>query len=120
MRLPLKPVGLHSAEDPVPDVIDPVDAAPLPVMTFIPPSPTITPLPQVVSLDPIEMIPATEPALVGVSPLDEVPDRPVVDNGGEKEKDKGDNFWDYVSGKVDDFKEWLGGVIGGVKGDGNE
>jgi hypothetical protein len=97
------------------------------------PSPTNQAEPSMIFIDPIEASSAAnphigEPGMVGVDPVEgDVTDRPVVDDGkggwmeaGEgdgkgKEEEKGkQNFWDYFRGKVEDFKEWFGDLVGGA------
>lgn len=60
--------------------------------------------------------------MVGVDPVEEMPDRPVVEDGKEH-SDQGEgheNFWDYFVGKLEDFKEWFGDLVDGQKPKGSK
>jgi predicted AlkP superfamily pyrophosphatase or phosphodiesterase len=119
LRLPLKPVGLHSSET-YPE--DPSDPVPVPVPTPIP-SPASEPdagADAVISISPIEASSAADPNvipphMIGVDPADEVNvDRPVVpDESGMTEDEK--NFWEWLTDKLDKAKGWFGELLGGDK-----
>jgi hypothetical protein len=116
IRLPFKPVGLHSPETAAPEVPDPVES-----------TPTVEPGTDAISISPIEASSATDPnvvppVMVGVDPVEEVPERPVVEDGGEhSDEGKGhENFWDYFVGKLEDFKEWFGDLVDGQKPKGSK
>lgn len=121
LRLPLKPVGLHSPDTAIenpPDPVKPIDHA----------DATTTTVPDVnaISISPIESSSAADPKvvpphMVGVDPTDPPVDRPVAaDEGSEKHDDKNDTgvegLWDNLIDKLEGFKGWLEGLIGGSKG----
>jgi hypothetical protein len=106
LRLPLKPVGLHSPETAPSDPLDPVD-----------PTATTDPGTDAISISPIETSSAADPnevppSFVGVDPVDEVGDK---DSGADEEVKQG--FWDYLFGKLEDFIEWFPGI--GDQGEGS-
>ncbi|KAH8816893.1 alkaline-phosphatase-like protein [Xylogone sp. PMI_703] len=144
LRLPLKPVGLHSADTSPADPADPPssdltsssttissESSTHILATTIPTSSsTSTPPsdegPNMISISPIEASSAADPNvvpphLVGVDPVEDAPaDRPVVDDGGE-ETEKGEGFWEWVKDKIDHLKDWVSGLGNNEKGktDGN-
>lgn len=99
LRLPLKPIGIHTEETSpaIPD--DPI------------PSDTI------ISIDPIESSSVADdtlkaPSMVGVDDPDASSDRPAIDDEStdkdksikEKVSDEAAKFWDYISGKLSECK----------------
>jgi predicted AlkP superfamily pyrophosphatase or phosphodiesterase len=119
LRLPLKPVGLHSPESYPEDPSDPV-----PISTpSSSPSQTSDPdagADAVISISPIEASSAADPNvipphMIGVDPADEVNvDRPVVpDESGMTEDEK--DFWEWITDKLDKAKGWFGELIGSGK-----
>lgn len=109
LRLPLKPVGVHSEETIPATPVDPVDL-----------------WNSTISIDPIEASSAADPHvvpphLVGVDDTDAgSADRPVVEDENqmteeEKEEVEVQNFWDYVLGKIDGWKAWAGGLVSGAE-----
>lgn len=128
IRLPFKPVGLHSPETATPEVVDPVET-----ITTVEPTrtvestPTVEPEADAISISPIEASSAADPnvvppVMVGVDPAEEVPERPVVEDGGQH-SDEGngrENLWDYFAGKLEDFKEWFGELVDGQKPKGSK
>ncbi len=113
LRLPLKPVGLHSPDAAASEPSDPVDS-----------TSTTEPGTGFISISPVEASSAVEPAvvpphLVGVDPVSEE-DKPVAEDKGsmtDDEKDQKDeqDFWDYFFGKLDGLKDWFGNLVSGVK-----
>jgi predicted AlkP superfamily pyrophosphatase or phosphodiesterase len=143
LRLPLKPVGLHTPEtwpetpeDPQPSSSMLSTSTPAPTATpesFSPPTAASTSTsaePDVVfSISPIEASSAADPnekppAFVGVDETidpqigDPQTDRPVVPD--ETVVDLDEDFWDWLKDKVEGVKTWFGTVIGehGKGGDG--
>jgi predicted AlkP superfamily pyrophosphatase or phosphodiesterase len=122
LRLPLKPVGLHTPEISFPEPADPVPANNV--------TGTLDPGSNAISISPIEASSAADPKvqpphIVGVDPPDPTPTRPVAVDEGTKTGDKkpaksGDNVWDYVWGKLDDLKNWFGDLVKGDKGGGHQ
>ncbi|CAG8941104.1 unnamed protein product [Penicillium salamii] len=90
LRLPLKPVGLHSDET-APVLETPSDP---PVHT------TTTAGPPVQTSEP------------SATPTKAASESPSADEGDDK---KG-SWWDTIWDKVDDFKDWAGGVADAIKG----
>lgn len=99
------PVGMHSEETKPASPVDPVDLEN-----------------STISIDPIEASSAADPHvvpphLVGVDETDTgSADRPVVEDENqmteeEKEEVEIQNFWDYVLGKIDGWKTWVGGLV---------
>ncbi len=107
LRLPLKPLGLHSPETAASEPSDPVG-----------PTATTDPGTDVISISPIEASSAADPnevagGFVGVDPVDEgVEESPVEGDDKEKAASEGDNggFWNYLFGKLEGFKEWISGL----------
>lgn len=108
LRLPLKPIGVHSVDTSpaVPD--DPV------------PSDTI------ISIDPIESSSAADetlkaPTMVSVDNPDTPPVRPAVTdestNKDQSPSDKAGKFWDYINGKLSEWKTWAAGIVGVKEGE---
>lgn len=117
LRLPLNTIGVHTSETSPPEPADPV------------PSDTI------ISIDPIESSSAADdtlkaPTMVGVDQPDASPDRPAVhDDNSDKDEDQstkekiGDEaakFWEYITGKLNDWKAWAAGLVGDKEADGTE
>ena len=92
LRLPLKPVGLHSDEN-VP-VLDTPSDPPQTTTSADPPVQTAQPSPE-----------PTKPANTSAPAGDE------SDESGEN-----GSWWDTVWNKFDDFKDWAGGVADAIKG----
>ncbi|CAG8025814.1 unnamed protein product [Penicillium olsonii] len=92
LRLPLKPVGLHSDEN-VP-VLDMPSDPPQTTTSAGPPVQTAQPSPE-----------PTKPANTSAPAGDE------SDESGEN-----GSWWDTVWNKFDDFKDWAGGVADAIKG----
>jgi hypothetical protein len=106
LRLPLKPVGLHSPETAASDPLDPVD-----------PTATTDPGTDAISISPIEASSAADPSevppsFVGVDPVDGGEKPPVEDDdkGKGADEEEKDGFWDYLYGKLEGFKEWIAGL----------
>lgn len=123
LRLPLKPVGVHSPEttpeeplDPTSSVFvsEPASAVDRPVVSAVPSESTAIDRP-VVSQAPSKPTSAIERPVVSHSPtVPGVPETTV--EAGDK-----DGFWDildgdYLAGKLEEFKNWLGGFFGGGGG----
>ncbi|KAH8588526.1 alkaline-phosphatase-like protein [Bisporella sp. PMI_857] len=119
IRLPFKPVGVHSPDTSLPEPEDPVPA-PSPSTSpaaFSTPSPSPASSEDegsfVISIDPIEASSAAHPNIVPdpvVSPEDPAPsnvDRPVVNDEGNKSA-KGTDWLSWVKNKIDKVKGWLG------------
>ncbi|KAI9760763.1 MAG: hypothetical protein M4579_001501 [Chaenotheca gracillima] len=97
IRLPFKPIGLHSDEDDKPAEPSPTDLpADEPTTSTAPPA-------------------STSP--VGVDdPDDADPARPVVEDENsmseeEKTEAETNELWDFLHGKFEKFKEWIGGIL---------
>jgi len=106
LRLPLKPVGLHSPETAASEPLDPID-----------PTATTDPGTDGISISPIEASSAADPneappGFVGVDPVDEVGEKPPVEGDEDKGADEEDKqgFWDYLFGKLEGFLEWIPGT----------
>ncbi|PQE25148.1 type I phosphodiesterase nucleotide pyrophosphatase protein [Rutstroemia sp. NJR-2017a BVV2] len=111
LRLPLKPVGLHSDETSPPE---PADPEPTPSLSDAAPD-------AILSISPIEASSAADPNvvpphMVGVDTPDNPAeddtnvDRPVVeDESGMTEEEK--NWWEWFKGELDDLKGWIGGFV---------
>jgi hypothetical protein len=116
LRLPFKPVGLHTPDT---SLEEPNDPEPTPISS---PSPVSTE-PEAdgtINISPIEAISAADPnekppVVVGVDPVEEVNvDRPVVgDESGMTDEEK--DFWEWFKEKLDGIKGWVGGLVGGKK-----
>ncbi|TVY53079.1 putative pyrophosphatase/phosphodiesterase, partial [Lachnellula suecica] len=128
LRLPLKTIGIHTAETTLETPSDPEEPAdPIPPNP-IPPSPAApdpaTPIPapaSVINISPIEASSAADPnvvppTMVGVdSPEEFNVDRPVV--GDETEVEAEDQkYWDWLTAKLEELKGWFEG-LGSGKGD---
>ncbi|CZR63656.1 related to nucleotide diphosphatase [Phialocephala subalpina] len=133
LRLPLKPVGLHSSETALEDPNDPPTATPttpLPLSTSMPSfssSPSASSSASatsqedagadaIISISPIEASSAADPNeipphLVGVDPADEVNvDRPTVADESEMTQEEKD-FWEWFKDKLDGIKGWFGELV---------
>jgi predicted AlkP superfamily pyrophosphatase or phosphodiesterase len=129
LRLPLKPVGLHSSDTTPPKPSD----LEVTSSTLIPPSVTPSPFTAptsvtppdenadaVISISPIEASSAADPnvvppTMVGVDPADVVsPDRPVVSDEGQMTPEE-KNFWDWFNSRLDKLKGWFGELVGSDK-----
>ena len=99
LRLPLKPIGLHSDELETPTISDVVDISAGPSASPAPSNQTI-PNPEAVDVNP----PAEEPP---------------VSNEGETEEEL-ENFWSYMKAKMKAAMEWAHGIVEsfGHSGDG--
>jgi hypothetical protein len=111
LRLPLKPVGLHSPETATSEPLYPVD-----------PTVTTDPETDAISISPIEASSAADPneaqpEFVGVDPVEEEGQKPPGEGDdkdkGANEEDKG-GFWDYLFGKLEGFKDWISGLADSV------
>jgi hypothetical protein len=135
LRLPLKPIGLHTPDTSTEEPSDPP-----------PPNTIASPVPSpassddeadgIIKISPIEASSAADPDVkppvmvgvdpadapnVGVDPADEVAggdevnvDRPVVgDDSVVSEEEKG--FWEWVQEELDGIKGWLSDTVNGVK-----
>lgn len=98
LRLPFKPIGLHSDEDA--PVLDTPPDPPAPAQTFATAEPsTSAPAPAPQPTTPSETPPATD-----------------NDSDSDGDKEKGTTWLDSVWDKLDDFKHWAGGVADAIKG----
>ncbi|KAE8446453.1 hypothetical protein EG329_011916 [Mollisiaceae sp. DMI_Dod_QoI] len=124
LRLPLKPVGLHSPETALEDPNDPpssTSSIPIPLST---PSPSTSQedagADAVISISPIEASSAADPNdvppnMVGVDPADEVNvDRPVIPDESEMTQEEKD-FWEWFKEKLDKVKGWFGELVSSDK-----
>ncbi|KAK1750233.1 alkaline-phosphatase-like protein [Echria macrotheca] len=102
LRLPLKPVGLHS--NPVENPIDPPTHTPSPSASD---APTST---KYIQVDPV---PASSTTSSTPSADPPKPTNTNGDDSGEKKGSAVSNFWNWFTGKVD---EWWGKVTGSPKG----
>lgn len=128
LRLPLKPIGVHSNKtssevphDPdwaLPDsdkIVSQSTASPSAIPT---PSTAQEPGPDaIISISPVEVSSAADlkevsPVLIGVDPPEPpVPARPVVsDESGMTRDEK--TFWEWFKGKMDGVKGWIGELVG--------
>ncbi|KAF7915484.1 uncharacterized protein EAE98_011087 [Botrytis deweyae] len=105
LRLPLKPVGLHS-----PDTSPPEPADPEPSPSKLEPQTNAT-----LSISPIEASSTADPnvvppQMVGVDTPEDLEDpnvdRPVVEDESSKTDDE-KNWWAWFKGELDDFKGWI-------------
>lgn len=111
LRLPLKPIGLHSADTSPPEPADPEPT----------PSNLDSPTDGTLSISPIEASSAADPNvvpphMVGVDTPEDLEDpnvdRPVVeDESGKTEDEK--KWWEWFKGQLDDFKGWVSGLAHG-------
>lgn len=120
LRLPFKPIGLHS--DPVENPTDPpptttsVSTSALPPTAFASqsePSKSILVNPVMTSTSGLTISPSKS---LGVDPLQTQPTGEPDDGSTEDNDDKKDGvsgFWDWFTGKVD---EWWGKVKGSLSG----
>ncbi|KUJ08193.1 Phosphodiest-domain-containing protein [Mollisia scopiformis] len=121
LRLPLKPIGLHSPDTALEDPNDPPTSTPTPSPT---PSPSATSEEEaadaVISISPIEASSAADsneipPHMVGVDPIDDTNvDRPVVPDESEMTQEEKD-FWEWFKAKLDGLKGWFGELLSGDK-----
>ncbi|KAI9046975.1 hypothetical protein LZ554_009050 [Drepanopeziza brunnea f. sp. 'monogermtubi'] len=151
IRLPLKPVGVHSDESspelphdppnwtlptapasqstpvpsstPTPSTVPEPAAEPAAELT---PEPTPEPAPDaIISISPIEVSPPADPkevspALIGVDPAEPpVPERPVIADESEMKQHEKD-FWEWIKGKLDGAKGWVGELLKGAGKEGQE
>lgn len=120
LRLPLKPVGLHTQETSPDEPSDPDTAAPEPTTSPSTVSEPNAGADAVISISPIEASSAADPDvipphLVGVDPTDEINvDRPVVADESEMTEEEKD-FWEWFAGKLEGIKGWFGELVGGGK-----
>ncbi|KAK5663176.1 hypothetical protein OQA88_6593 [Cercophora sp. LCS_1] len=120
LRLPLKPLGLHT--EPVENITDP------PVSSVVS-SPLSSSSSSIAALSSstkqIQVDPVVAPVTFTSASVNQPTDTPVGEPTDGKNKDVGDksgsgpgssasNFWDWFTGKVD---EWWGKVKGAVKGE---
>ncbi|KAF7955733.1 hypothetical protein EAE96_004657 [Botrytis aclada] len=105
LRLPLKPIGLHSS-----DTTPPEPADPEPSPSKLEPQTNAT-----LSISPIEASSAADPnvvppQMVGVDTPEDLEDpnvdRPVVGDESSKTEDE-KNWWAWFKGELDDFKGWI-------------
>ncbi|KAJ5371667.1 Alkaline phosphatase-like alpha/beta/alpha [Penicillium concentricum] len=107
LRLPLKPVGLHSDENaPVLDTPPDPPAPTSPTAGPVQPAPPRPSPPQPKPPQPAQ--PAPKPT----TPAAETP--PATDH--ESDGEKGSSWWDTLSHKFDDLKDWASGVADAVQG----
>jgi hypothetical protein len=108
LRLPLKPVGLHSDEN-APVLDTPPDPPAQTSATAVPaqPAPPQPTLPQPSPPQPKPAQPAPKP-----SPAPETP--PATDHQSDDEK--GSTWWGTIWHKFEDLKNWAGGVADAVQG----
>lgn len=104
LRLPLKPVGLHSPEITASEPSDPVD-----------PTATADSGTDAISISPIEASSAANPneappGFVGVDQPDEAENKAATEDDGTADEEDGGGFWDYLFGKLQGFKEWIEGL----------
>ncbi|KAJ5352792.1 Type I phosphodiesterase/nucleotide pyrophosphatase/phosphate transferase [Penicillium brevicompactum] len=92
LRLPLKPVGLHSDEN-TPVLETPAD----------PPAQTTT-----------AEGPSAQTPTSSTQPTNSPSESPTADD--ESDSGKGGSWWDSLWDKVDDIKDWAGGVADAIKG----
>lgn len=116
LRLPLKPVGAHSPET-TPE--EPLDPLPSDDSSKSEPTSTVDP-----SIDRpiVSDVPNVDRPVISQGPTEtpttsNVPGAP--ENTGEA--GAGDGFWDvldgdYLAGKLEEFRNWLGGFFGGSHG----
>jgi len=122
IRLPFKPVGVHSPENSLEELVDPIPApslftSPSP-STTPPPSPTSPPPeePNTVHASPVQASPAAESnaattSAVGVTPPEDASvERPVVEDEGNK-SDGGIDFLSWIKHKLDKVKGWIGELV---------
>lgn len=123
LRLPLKPVGIHSPETTVEEVVDPIPAPSASISSTLPsstpsPSPASTPAeePEMIHISPIEASSAADPNLVppsvvGITPPEDASvNRPVVEDEGNK-SDGGVDFLSWFKHKIDKVKGWIGDLV---------
>ncbi|TGO66237.1 hypothetical protein BOTNAR_0065g00230 [Botryotinia narcissicola] len=105
LRLPLKPIGVHSTGTSPPEPADPE-----PSPSKIEPQTNAT-----LSISPIEVSSAADPnvvppQMVGVDTPEDLEnpnmDRPVVEDESSKTDDE-KNWWAWFKGELDDFKGWI-------------
>jgi hypothetical protein len=96
LRLPFKPIGLHSDEDA--PVLDTPPDPPAQTSATAEPS-TSAPAPAPQPTTPSETPPATD-----------------NDSDSDGDNEKGTTWLDSVWDKLDDFKHWAGGVADAIKG----
>jgi hypothetical protein len=106
LRLPLKTIGVHSSDTSLPDPVDPADTSNTDGS---------------INVDPIEAGSAADgdaipPYMIGVNPADDATtDSPTTNEGQMADDEEGSepqDFWDYVWGKVDGWKTWVGDLVG--------
>jgi hypothetical protein len=111
LRLPLKPVGLHSDENA--PVLDTPPDPPAPTSTAVPPQSTSpqpsAPQPTLPQSKPPQLV---QPAPKPTAPPAKAP--PTPDHDEDKEKDS--TWWEKISHKFDDLKDWASGVADAVQG----
>ncbi|KGO58263.1 Type I phosphodiesterase/nucleotide pyrophosphatase/phosphate transferase [Penicillium expansum] len=106
LRLPLKPVGLHSdANTPVLDTPPDPPAQTSATAGPLQPAPSQPPSPQPSPPQPVQ--PATQPTSAAEAP-------PATDHQSDDEK--GSTWWGTLWHKFDDLKNWAGGVADAVQG----
>jgi hypothetical protein len=104
LRLPLKPVGLHSPENAASEPLDPVD-----------PTTTTSHGTDAISISPVETSSAADqndfqPGFIGVNPVEQGDENsPVEDDNKDNaaEEEHKDGLWDFLLGKLKDFKDWV-------------
>jgi predicted AlkP superfamily pyrophosphatase or phosphodiesterase len=113
LRLPLKPVGTHSPETTPEEPMDPLPSAAS--STSVPTS-TVDP-----SIDRpvVSDVPGVDRPVISQGPT-ETPTTSNVPGAPETtgEPEAGGGFWDaldgdYLAGKLEEFRNWLGGFLGG-------
>lgn len=112
LRLPLRPVGLHTPETTPSDPQDPVSSYSKSVTAA---TSAVTPN-IVISISPIEASSAADPntvppTMVGVDHPDTAVDRPTVTDGSEVPEAK--SFWDWLTSKLDGIKVWFSEIGSG-------
>ncbi|RDW66947.1 phosphodiest-domain-containing protein [Coleophoma crateriformis] len=119
LRLPLKTVGVHSSDTTPAEPLDPDLSY---TSTSLPSASAASTTEadegaNMISISPIEASSAADPnnkppTMVGVDPTeDSNVDRPVVSDESEM-TDEEKSFWEWLEGKLDGWKVWLGGLGG--------
>lgn len=101
LRLPLKPVGLHSDED-TPALENPSDP---------PASSMVTPA----SLSMTSTVPASTSPTATSTTVPEAPSEEESDDEADNENDQPSTWWGTLWDKIEDLKDWAGDLIETVK-----
>ncbi|KAE8133105.1 alkaline-phosphatase-like protein [Aspergillus pseudotamarii] len=101
LRLPLKPVGLHSDED-TPTLENPSDP---------PASSMVTPA----SLSTTSTVPAFTSPTATSTTVPEAPSEEESDDEADNENDQPSTWWGSLWDKIEDLKDWAGDLIETVK-----